>query len=167
MGKNTGASCFCCLVIKSCPALCDPIDCSPPGSSVHGISHARILEWVAMPSSRGSSLPRYQTCISGIGRWILHHWANQRQDRRGKISVNKRERNRIKFLILACTRTRQGACVPLCHAKELGLFLQVLRAILKQNDNTDWCFSWDQFGRYEQGRVKGGEPNKRQLQSFK
>ena len=41
--------------LQSCPTLCDPMDCSPPGSSVHGILQARILEWVAMPSSRGSS----------------------------------------------------------------------------------------------------------------
>ena len=42
-------------VTQSCLTLCDPMDCSPPGSSVHGILQARILEWVAMPSSRGSS----------------------------------------------------------------------------------------------------------------
>ena len=45
------------LVAQSCPALCDPVDCSPPGSSVHGILQARILQWVAMPLSRGSSDP--------------------------------------------------------------------------------------------------------------
>ena len=43
------------LVIQSCPILCDPMDCSPPGSSVHGFLQARILEWVAFYSSRGSS----------------------------------------------------------------------------------------------------------------
>ena len=43
---------------SSCPTLCDPMDCSPPGSSVHGISLARILEWVAISYSRGSSQPR-------------------------------------------------------------------------------------------------------------
>ena len=48
---------------KSCPTLCDPMDCSPPGSSVHGILQARILEWVAMPSCRGSSQPRDRTHI--------------------------------------------------------------------------------------------------------
>ena len=48
----------CCLVAKSCPTLRDPMDCSPPGSSVHGISQARILEWVAIPFSRGSPRPR-------------------------------------------------------------------------------------------------------------
>ena len=46
------------LVSQSCPTVCDPKDCSPPGSSVHGILQARILEWVAMPSSQGSSQPR-------------------------------------------------------------------------------------------------------------
>ena len=49
----------CCpLNAKSCSTLCDPLDCSPPGSSVHGILQARILEWVAMPTSRGFSRPR-------------------------------------------------------------------------------------------------------------
>ena len=47
--------------LQSCPVLCDLMDCSPPGSSVHGILQARILEWVAMPFSRGSSWPRDQT----------------------------------------------------------------------------------------------------------
>ena len=44
--------------LQSCPTLCDPIDRSPPGSPLPGILQARILEWVAMPSSRGSSQPR-------------------------------------------------------------------------------------------------------------
>ena len=47
-----------CLVAQSYPTLCDPIDCSPPGSSVHGILQARILEWIATSFSRGSSQPR-------------------------------------------------------------------------------------------------------------
>ena len=47
-----------CLVTQSCLTLCDSMDCSPPGSSVHGILQARILEWVAMPSSKPSSQPR-------------------------------------------------------------------------------------------------------------
>ena len=49
------------LVAQSCPTLCDPMDCSPPGSSVHGILQARILEWVAISFSRGSSQPRDKT----------------------------------------------------------------------------------------------------------
>ena len=48
------------LVAQLCPTLCDPMDCSPPGSSVHGVLQAKILEWVAISSSRGSSWPRDQ-----------------------------------------------------------------------------------------------------------
>ena len=60
-----------CLIVQLCLTLCDPLDCSPPGSSVHGILQARILEWVAMPSSRGSSLARDQTQVSHItGRFF-------------------------------------------------------------------------------------------------
>ena len=61
-----------CAVSQSCLTLCNPMDCSPPGSSVHGISQARVLEWAAMPTSRGSSRPRDRTCVSCSGRWILH-----------------------------------------------------------------------------------------------
>ena len=53
-----------------------PMDCSPPDFSVHGISQAGILEWVAISSSRGSSRPRDWTGVSCIGRWILNHWAS-------------------------------------------------------------------------------------------
>ena len=63
------------LVTQSCPTLCDPRDCSPPGSSVHRISQIRILEWVAISSCRGSSQSRDQTFISCIGKWILNHYA--------------------------------------------------------------------------------------------
>ena len=61
------------LVAQSCPTLCDPLDCSPPGSSVHGILQARILEWVVISFSRGSFQPRDQTLISYVscfGSWI-------------------------------------------------------------------------------------------------
>ena len=55
-----------CLVAKSCLTLCDPHGRSPPGSFVHGIFQARILEWVASSSSGGSSRPRDQNCISCV-----------------------------------------------------------------------------------------------------
>ena len=59
-------SCVRAQSLQSCPTLCDPMDCSLPDSSVHGILQARILEWVAMPFSRGSSQPRNQTQVSCI-----------------------------------------------------------------------------------------------------
>ena len=61
--------------VQSCLMLCNPMDCSPPGSSVHGISQARILEWIAISFLRRSSRPRNQThvsCVSCIGRQILY-----------------------------------------------------------------------------------------------
>ena len=69
---------YTCTRAQSCLTLCDPMDGSPPGSSVHGILQARILEWVAIPSSRESSGPRDQT-----GRRILYHsatWEAPTQD---------------------------------------------------------------------------------------
>ena len=82
------------LVIQLCLTLCDPMDCSLPGSSLHGIFQGRILEWVAMPSSRESSQPRDRTHVSilfffnfilffnftilywfcHISTWILHRY---------------------------------------------------------------------------------------------
>ena len=49
-----------CLIAQPCLTLCNPVDCSPPGSSVHGIFQAKILEWVAISCCRGSSQPRDQ-----------------------------------------------------------------------------------------------------------
>ena len=61
-------------VAQSCLTLCNPLDCSPPGSSVHGMLQARILEWVAMPSSRGSSQPRDWTQVSCIAGRFFTIW---------------------------------------------------------------------------------------------
>ena len=68
--------CVCVCATQSCLTLCDPMDCRLPGSSVHGIFQARILEWDAISSSRGSSRLKDWICISCIsclGRWILYH----------------------------------------------------------------------------------------------
>ena len=67
---------FMCSVAVSCPTLYDPMECSPPGSSIHRISQARWLEWVAISSSRVSSWPRDQiqvSCVSPVGKLILYH----------------------------------------------------------------------------------------------
>ena len=61
------------LVAKSCLVLCNPMDCNPPPFSVFGVLQARILEWVAISFSRGSSLTRDGTHLSYIGRQILYH----------------------------------------------------------------------------------------------
>ena len=91
MGKRE----FCCLVIftsvcahggggkkenevtQSCPTLCNPTDCSPQGSSVHGILQARTLEWAAISFSRGSSWPWDQTRVSRIAGRCFTIWATR------------------------------------------------------------------------------------------
>ena len=60
-------------LLPSYLTVCDPMDCSLLGSSVHGILQARILEWLAIPFSRASSKPRDQTHIFCIGKQILYH----------------------------------------------------------------------------------------------
>ena len=65
----------CVLLTQFCPTLCDPMDCSPPGSSVHGILQATILEWVAIPFSRGSSQSRDWTQISCVAGSLFTIWA--------------------------------------------------------------------------------------------
>ena len=85
-GENTGVGCHFllqCMKVKNesevaqlCWTLRDPTDCSLPGSSIHGSLQARVLEWVAMSSSRGSSRPgdgTHVSCISCTGRGILSH----------------------------------------------------------------------------------------------
>jgi len=62
-------------VTQSCPTLCNPMDCSPPGSSVHGIVQARVLEWIAISFSRGSSWPRDRTQVSCIAGRHFTVWA--------------------------------------------------------------------------------------------
>ena len=62
-------ACMCAKSLQSCRTLCNLMDCSPPGSFIHGILQARILEWVAMPSSKGSSWPRDRTCLLGFLHW--------------------------------------------------------------------------------------------------
>ena len=63
-------------LLQWCLTLCNSMDHSPPGSSVHGILQARILEWVAIPFSRGSSWLRdwIRVSVSSIGMWTLYYW---------------------------------------------------------------------------------------------
>ena len=69
-----------CSVAQSFLTVCYTMDCNPPGSSVHGILQARIVDWVAISSPRRSSQPRDITQVSWVsysGRWILYHWTQK------------------------------------------------------------------------------------------
>ena len=87
------------------------MDCSPPGSSVDGILQAGVLEWVAMPSSRGSSWPRDQTCsscVSCINRWILYHWVTRETP---TLHLILTKRLRINYGVVV----QSLSCVWLCN----------------------------------------------------
>ena len=77
------------LVTHSCPSHCDPMDCSPPGSSVHGILQARILEWVAIPFSRRSSWPRDPIQVSRIAGGFFTPWATTESGLTAKRAKNR------------------------------------------------------------------------------
>ena len=85
-----------CEIAQSCLTLCDPMDCSLPGSSVHGIFQARILEWVAISFSRRSSQPRDWTQVSRIVGRPFTIWATREEKQRSYpgISLN----NEVDFI---------------------------------------------------------------------
>ena len=98
------------LVTRSCSTLCNPIDCCPPGSSVHGILQARILEWVAIPFSRVSSQPRDQTQVSHIAGRFFTTWATKEAQIWGRLlhlspSTCKKEAHHSSGFLIICLQT--------------------------------------------------------------
>ena len=73
------------LVTQLCPTLCEPMDCSPPGSCVHGILQARVLEWVSISFSRESSPPRDRNWVSCIAGRVFTIWFTEEQIYWGKL----------------------------------------------------------------------------------
>ena len=94
---------FMSLVAQLCPTLCDPMDCSPPGSSVHGILQARIWEWVAISFSRGSSQARDQTQVSHTEGRFFTDWAT-RETQISCINIKKKKKLWSKEYVL-CNST--------------------------------------------------------------
>ena len=87
----------CVLATQSCPALCDPMDCSPAGSSVHGILQVRIVEWVAISFSRGSSQPRDQTWLShNISRFFTIWTGKESQDWKRSVFIPSPKKGNAK-----------------------------------------------------------------------
>ena len=88
-------------VAQSCLTLCDPMDSSPPGTSVRGILHARILEWVAMPFPRGFSWPRDQTQDSHTAGGLFSIWATREVLEYWNVYLILKETAKILFKIVA------------------------------------------------------------------
>ena len=130
-----------------CPIFCSPMDCSPPGSSVHGILQVRILEWVAMLSSRGSSQlsdGTYISLVSCTGRWILYHRATQ------EACILERVGNPIRFSVDSSSKlihhrvgkgTHLGAACRSTLGTELVSFKNSVPDRLPAF-NTDFFFRW-------------------------
>ena len=86
------------LVAQSCPTLCDPMDYSPPGSSVHGSLQVRIREWVAIPFSRGSSQPKDWTRVSCLAGRFFTTWTMREAP---NLPIRKCKRpSRVTYLVL-------------------------------------------------------------------
>ena len=122
MVRNQGSKDSLCVRVcpQLCPALHSPVDCSPPSSSVHGISQARILEWAAI-SFRGSSRPRDQMLVYLHllhCRWILYCWANRASCKAGWTSLSLFSQDCIFFFFFLATHKACGILVPLSGIKQ-------------------------------------------------
>ena len=103
--------------MSSLHVLCDPVHCSPPGSSIYGISVARILERFAISSSKGSSQLRDQACISGIGRQILYHCATWEA-----LKILKKKKKYLYSTQLECTNYKEMILPFLGHCILLEMY---------------------------------------------
>ena len=115
------------LVAQPCPTLCDLMDCSLPGSSVHGILQARTLEWVALPFSRGSSQPRGQTWVSCIAGRFFTLWTTREAWRRQK---------KVKM------RKGTGGKGGINKGKQDTEGWQARKPMCSRNSKRDWGGSW-------------------------
>ena len=109
-------------VAQSCPTLCKPMDCSLPGSSIHGIFQAIVLEWVAIPFSRGSSWPRDWTLVSCIIDRRFNIWAT----RELLFILGLYKIKRFTKPSLVCSKIFScglGFCQYVCGCGRVGTFL--------------------------------------------
>ena len=142
---------LCCLVARSYPTLCEPMDCRPPGSSVHEVSQARVLEWVAVAFSRGSSWSRDQTQVSYLaGRFFTtespgtpiiqesfpegKNWTRDQKETlyiRGKTKSILRDSIYLKYeeIIIQKAYTRKGTIFT--KGKKVKLALGSYKAIIQ------------------------------------
>ena len=89
------------MLLQSYLTLGNPVDCSLPGSTVHGLLQTRILKWVAMPSSGGSSPPRDWICVSCVfytGKWVLCHYIHRGAPQRHDTQRNDQRRQLLYLL---------------------------------------------------------------------
>ena len=100
-------------VAQSCLTLCNPMDCSLPGSSVHGILQARVLQWVAMPFSRGFSRPRDWTHVCCIAGRFFTIWATREAQNDHYIRLINRSTTSVLLPLCVC----MCVCVCVCAVR--------------------------------------------------
>ena len=123
-------------VAQPFPTLCDPTDCSLPGSTVHGIIQTKILEWVAIFSCRGSSRPRDQTyvsCISCISRQILYHCTPW--------EALSAKSPLLKFCLILRPVQKKNSCNKLCRTSAWPTCLPLLWMSRRWPRELIWCVS--------------------------
>ena len=125
------------LYAQSCPTPCNPMDCSLPGSPVHGILQARILEEVAMPFSRGSSQPRDRTQVSCIGRWFLYRLSHQGACRVLWTSLNGKGWSADLLPPTRLPGWWKSGVLPGDRTREVGQELQLFWVLLCKGDHMD------------------------------
>ena len=153
------------LATQLCTTLCNPVDCRPPGSSVHGILSARILEWVPIPFSRGSSEPREWIWVSCTAVRFSTIWATREVHEKPRQHIKKLRhhsgnKGRMWFFHWSCTDVKVGPWKKLsaeelmllnCGAGEeswesLGLHgdptSQSYRKSILNIHWKNWCWSW-------------------------
>ena len=130
-------------VAQSCLTLCDPMDCSLPGSSVHGIFQAILLEWIAISFSRGYSQPRYQTRVSCIVDRCFTVWATREINRILKRSL-KVDFNTLCSLRVLCFSQPWWESQQLWTNKGVEFFVTIMVASESLNPQICECFlNWD------------------------
>ena len=117
------------LVAQSCPTLCNPVDCSPPGSSVGGILQARILEWVAMPSSRGSSQPRDQTQVSHTTARFFTVWATKEALISTMLLQIAKFHSFYSWVIFHCVYIYECVCMSVSVCVYINVYLDLFSSV--------------------------------------
>ena len=122
------------LVAQLCPALCGPMDRSPPGSSVHGILQARILEWISIPFSRWTSWPRGQTQVSCIAGRFFTIWATGKT-----LPISHNWLWNVERWALLCSVIQ--LCLTLCNHLDCSLPGSSVHEIFSgKNNGVSWHF---------------------------
>ena len=135
-------------VAQLCPPLCDSVDCSPPGSSIHGILQARVLRWVSIPFSRGSSQSRDWTQVSRIVGRRFNLWATREAPNMMNISRRREGQRR-----LACHSPwgyKESETTEQLHTKPLTVWITINCGkfwkrwyLVFWKYQTTWLASWE------------------------